>query len=156
MNIAQQVGNRKFNNECFGRNQWLTASVAKQSLACYLFSGVGVWSKSGFKGLFSKLKGINIHMQHYGPEKVDHIGNAVNTVWLLPRSKQLETRNWELWGKNDLRLRFYFFYYWYICYPFFSPISWYPIGSYSLVPSRAVRPPKRDPAKPHCFLTMLA
>ena len=29
------VGNRKFNNEGFARNQRLTASIAKQSPACY-------------------------------------------------------------------------------------------------------------------------
>ena len=27
INITQQVGNRKFNNEWFGMSQWLTASV---------------------------------------------------------------------------------------------------------------------------------
>jgi hypothetical protein len=35
INITQQVGNCNFINEWFGRNQWLTANVAKQSLACY-------------------------------------------------------------------------------------------------------------------------
>ena len=30
--MTKQVGNLKFNNEWFGRNQWLTASIAKQSL----------------------------------------------------------------------------------------------------------------------------
>ena len=51
-------------------------------------------SKSGFKGLFSKFKRINI--QHHGPEKVEYIGHAVNPARLLPRSKQQETRNWEI------------------------------------------------------------
>ena len=45
--------------------------------------------------------------------------------------------------------------------PFFSPISWYLIGSYSLVSSlqlpyrlgRGKGPPKHIPTKPHCFLT---
>jgi hypothetical protein len=65
-----------------------------------LFSGVGVWSTSGFKGLFSKLKKINIHMQHRGPEKVEYIGHAVNPAGLvLLRSRQLGAR-----PKNDLRL----------------------------------------------------
>jgi hypothetical protein len=48
------VGNCKFNNEWFGKNQWLTAGVAKQSLFCFpcmLFGGEGVWSMSGFKDL---------------------------------------------------------------------------------------------------------
>ena len=48
----------------------------------------------------------------------------------------------------------------------FIPFSWYPIGSYSLVPSlqlpyghgrgegwEPIHPPKHNPAKPHCFLT---
>ena len=59
----------------FVRNQWLTASVAK-TITSLLFSGEYVWSKSGFKGLFSKLKRINT--QHRGPDKVEYIGHAVN------------------------------------------------------------------------------
>ena len=54
INITQ-VGNRKFNNEWFVRNQWLTASIAKQSLACYSVEWV-CGPKSGFNGVFSKLK----------------------------------------------------------------------------------------------------
>jgi hypothetical protein len=59
---TQQVGNRKFNNEWFGRNQWLTASIAKQSLACYSVEWL-CGTKSGIKGLFNKVKMINI--QHW-------------------------------------------------------------------------------------------
>jgi hypothetical protein len=47
-----------------------------KAITIVLFSGVGVLAKSGFKGLFSKLKRINI--QHNGPEKVEYIGHAVN------------------------------------------------------------------------------
>ena len=52
-----------------------------------------------------------------------------------------------------------------LCYfiPFFSPISWYPIGTVAATPimtrekqrSRATHPPKHNPTKPHCFLTQL-
>ena len=35
-------------------------------------------------------------MQHHRPLKVECIGHAVNPAWLLPRLKQLETRNWEI------------------------------------------------------------
>ena len=46
------VGNRKFHNEWFGRNQWLTASIAKLSLACYSVEWLR-GPKSKIKGLFS-------------------------------------------------------------------------------------------------------
>ena len=95
MNITKQVGNCKFNNEWFGRNQSLNA------ITSLLFSGVCLWSKSVIKGLFSKLKSINI--QHHGPEKYEYIGHAVNPVWLLPRSKPLETRNWEISNFNEFK-----------------------------------------------------
>jgi hypothetical protein len=35
-------------------------------------------------------------MQHHGLEKVEYIGHAVNPALVLLRSKQLETRNWEI------------------------------------------------------------
>jgi hypothetical protein len=74
INNTQKVRNRKFNNEWFGRNQWLTASVAKQSLAFYLVERVCGPSL----GLFSKLKRINIHTQHNRPEKAEYVVHAVN------------------------------------------------------------------------------
>jgi hypothetical protein len=61
-NITQQVGNRKFNNEWFGRNRCLTALIAKQSLAHYSVEWL-YGPKSEIKGLFSKPKMINI--QHW-------------------------------------------------------------------------------------------
>ena len=75
--------------------QWVVwkESVAKckhcKAITSLLFSREGVWSKSGFKGLYSKLKRINI--QHHEPEKFEYIGHAVNPACLLPHSKQLET-----------------------------------------------------------------
>ena len=59
INITQQAGTRKFNNEWFGRNQWQTASIAKQLLTCYSVEWL-CGPKSKFKGLFTKLKIINI------------------------------------------------------------------------------------------------
>ena len=55
INITQQVGNRKFNNEWF-----VIVSNYKhcKAITSLLFSGVGMWSKSGFSGLFfPSLKG---------------------------------------------------------------------------------------------------
>jgi hypothetical protein len=62
INIIQQVGNRKFNNEWLERNQCLTASIAKQSLVCSSVEWV-CGPNSQFKVLLSKLKMLNI--QHW-------------------------------------------------------------------------------------------
>ena len=40
-----------------------------KAITSLLFSGDSVWSKSGFKGLFSKLKRINIHSQYTTGQK---------------------------------------------------------------------------------------
>jgi hypothetical protein len=62
--ITQQVGNRKFNNEWFGRNQWLTANVAKPSLASYSVERVCGLSLS-LRVTFSSLKGYDFcHVQN--------------------------------------------------------------------------------------------
>ena len=68
----------------------------------------------------------------------------------------------ETWIEVNGQDKIYIYIYIYIYIFFFSPISWYPIGSsYSLVSSlqlpyrlrRGTRHPKHNPTKPHCFLT---
>jgi hypothetical protein len=72
---------------------------------------------------------------------------------------QEKTLQW-CWKDPKPRVFFIIFLVGYFLTP---PISWYLNGNYSLVPSlqlpyrlrrsRAMHPPKHDPAKPHCFLT---
>ena len=59
INITQQVGNHKFNNERFGRNQRPTANLPKQSLFCFpCYSVERVCGPSlGLRVSFSSLKG---------------------------------------------------------------------------------------------------
>jgi hypothetical protein len=59
VNITQPVGYCKFNNEWFGRNQWLTASIGRQSLACYSVEWVccpGLCLRVSFPRLTFKIK----------------------------------------------------------------------------------------------------
>ena len=81
INITQHVGNRII-------QQWVVwkESVANckrcKAITNMYFSEVGVWSKSGFKGLFSKLKRINSHMQTRGPDLV-YRENTVRTAHIF-------------------------------------------------------------------------
>ena len=92
----------------FGRNQWLTCMRCK-AITSLLFSGVGVWSKSGFKGLFSKLKRIN--MQHWPCCQSSMTAHALKTTGNTELGNlrlQWVQNNWELWQKWALtgKIRF--------------------------------------------------
>jgi hypothetical protein len=61
--ITQHVGNQESSNEWFGRNQWLTASITKQSLACYSVEWV-CGPSLGLRVSFPILKGSTFNIGH--------------------------------------------------------------------------------------------